>query len=249
VTLRCYAERVRFLSVVAIAILFVGCKTNPEKKRTSSERANDSLEVVPPERDVWEPSPAPMKDATDEASKLVYVVTIDNRMFSFDPRIPGTDAYRFVGRLRCPDRDPQSMAVDRHGSAWVFYNTARLYRVSLADASCSPTPYAHPSNLVQLGMGFTAVAQGSSDERLFVINRDMGLTEVNTTSYRAGLSGTHRRRRREALHIRCVGWPALRGRPKHARDSADAHLHPKERVRLGVRALRREVLCVHGELR
>lgn len=183
----------RWLTLVLLTASLLGCgRGQPKRETRNDDRTRDEPSR---DRDVErtdEPprsATPPVTDTASATSKLVYLVSVDNRLFSFDPRVAGTDAYRFVGRLRCPDRDPQSMAVDRHGSAWVFYNTGRLYRVSLADASCAPTTYLHPSNRVQLGMGFTSVAAGSDEERLYVINSDMGLTTVDTKTHRASPSG------------------------------------------------------------
>jgi len=121
-------------------------------------------------------------DAAPDPAKLVYVVSRDKQLFSFDPRQPGLDAYRFVGKLDCKSRGtPQSMAVDRGGIAWVFYSsmdTGELFHVNVRDASCKPTPYRHGKESYQLGMGFTAVEPGSPDERLYVVSPSFGLASV-----------------------------------------------------------------------
>ena len=70
------------------------------------------------------------------------------------------------------------MAVDRSGFAWVFYDSGELFKVSVENASCAPTSYAHPSYNPLLGMGFTSVAPGSSSERLYIMSPDFGLATI-----------------------------------------------------------------------
>ncbi len=122
-------------------------------------------------------------DEASETSKLVYLVSKDNRLYSFEPRKAGIEAYRRIGRLECKSRGtPQSMAVDRSGFAWVFYDSGELFRVSVENASCTPTPYVHPSYSPLLGMGFTSVAPGSSSEKLYIMSPDFGLATVSMPS-------------------------------------------------------------------
>ncbi|MBA2544434.1 MAG: hypothetical protein H0V17_32630, partial [Deltaproteobacteria bacterium] len=56
--------------------------------------------------------------------ELIYTVSSDRALLSFDPKkLPG-DPFRKIGELSC-DRSssPFSMAVDRTGIAWVLYQT------------------------------------------------------------------------------------------------------------------------------
>lgn len=120
-----------------------------------------------------------------EAAKLIYLLSLENNLYSFNPTIPGIQAYQLIDQLSCPTGgDPQSMAVDRSGTAWVFYDTGELFRVSTADASCEATTYQHPGNQLfnQLGMGFTATAPDSSDQRFFIISPDFGLATIELPS-------------------------------------------------------------------
>lgn len=120
------------------------------------------------------------------AAKLIYVLSTNYTLYSFDPTIPGTSAYKPVGPLGCAAAGgPQSMAVDRSGTAFVFYDSGELFRVSTADASCTPTPYVHPVQLGfnQLGMGFTAAAPDSKQEILYIVSPAFGLATVDTGSY------------------------------------------------------------------
>jgi hypothetical protein len=120
-----------------------------------------------------------------EAAKLIYLVSVEHDLYSFNPTIAGAQAYKHIGQLSCPSSgDPQSMSVDRSGTAWVFYHTGELFRVSTADASCEATTYQHPVNQAfsQLGMGFTAAAPDSTDQRLFIISPDFGLATIELPS-------------------------------------------------------------------
>jgi hypothetical protein len=120
------------------------------------------------------------EDCSEEA-KLVYLVSVQNDLWSFDPERPGLDAYRRVGALSCPSASsPQSMSVDRSGQAWVFYSDGHLFRVSTTDASCRSTSYVHPvqDEFNQLGMGFTSTAPGMYQEALYVVSPDFGLATI-----------------------------------------------------------------------
>lgn len=132
------------------------------------------------------PPPAPIASQAEDPNdprKLVYLVSRDDELYSFNPRVPGRAAYRLVGKMDCKAAGrPQTMAVDRTGWAWVFFDTGQLFKVSIRDASCSSAlPYKHPTYNRQLGMGFTAVAPGSPEERLFIMSPDhrVGLATIN----------------------------------------------------------------------
>ncbi|NUO53985.1 MAG: hypothetical protein HOV80_34500 [Polyangiaceae bacterium] len=120
------------------------------------------------------------------AAKLIYVVSVDYTLYSFDPDTPGIAAYKPVGPLSCPSAAaPQSMAVSRDGTAYVFYDSGELFQVSTADASCQATSYVHPvqQGFNQLGMGFTATAPDSTDEQLYIVSPAFGLATVAIPSF------------------------------------------------------------------
>lgn len=104
--------------------------------------------------------------------ELIYVVDSGHNLVSFDPqKLPG-DPFHRIGKLTCnPAARPFSMAVDRHGIAWVLYNTGTLYRVSILDAHCSlaGSPEDAP---VTYGMGFVRDSAKSTSEKLFVSAND-----------------------------------------------------------------------------
>lgn len=102
--------------------------------------------------------------------ELVYVVDSASKLWSFDPRKLPRDPFRLVGDLACdPMSSPFSMAVDRRGIAWVLYANGRLYRVSIADASCSRVQLElGPGATRTFGMGYVTDGPKSENERLFV---------------------------------------------------------------------------------
>jgi hypothetical protein len=127
-------------------------------------------------------------DDCAESAKVVYLVTEQGDLRSFNPEVGGMAAYQLVGALSCDSSSsPQSMAVDRSGQAYVFYSNGKLFRVSTKDASCQSTNYSHPVLLgcllgCQLGMGFTADVAGSNGQRLYIMSPDFGLATVDTGS-------------------------------------------------------------------
>lgn len=106
-------------------------------------------------------------------AKIVYVVTEQNVLLSFQP---DKLTFKVVGTLNCPagGGNPFSMSVDRNADAWVLYQNAisggGIYKVSTLDASCTATKFkAGSGGTVELfGMGFSANSPGSTDETLFV---------------------------------------------------------------------------------
>ena len=161
----------RTVLLALVGLLFApacSCRTEQAAEQDSEQRR------LPLDDD--EPALAP-----PEPGKLVYLVTKERKLYSFDPRRSGMSAYDLIGTLECERSgyNPQSMAVDRKGTAWVFYDSGKLYRVSTADASCSPTTYTHPSWQTMLGMGFTSVAPGSDSEQLYIMSPAFGLATID----------------------------------------------------------------------
>ena len=123
-------------------------------------------------------------DDCADSAKVIYLVTQENYLYSFDPRLDGTSAYKRIGMLSCEAATtPQSMSVDRTGTAYVFYSSAHLYYVSTTTAQCAPTSYHHPvlppQSFNQLGMGFTAKTPSSNEQVLYINSPDFGLATVD----------------------------------------------------------------------
>jgi hypothetical protein len=106
-------------------------------------------------------------DDCSESAKLVYVVTSENELYSFKP---DTLTFTRIGELQCNagGATPNSMAVDRNGTAWVNYNNGTLWKVSTTNASCQSTSFSTSVNRV--GMAFASNAANSKDETLFVVH-------------------------------------------------------------------------------
>ena len=118
------------------------------------------------------------------AAELVYVLSTDNNLYSFQPDMK---QFTLIGPLGCnvpSSATPNSMAVDRNATAWVNYvaddglgtDTAGwVYKVSTKDASCEPTPsVVMPSaEWFRLGMGFSTDAVGGTAETLYVTGTGM----------------------------------------------------------------------------
>ena len=113
--------------------------------------------------------PAPVQSAEcTEAAKLVYVVSTDNDLYRFEP-----DKLTFtkIGPIACDagGAAPNSMSIDRSGTAWLNYADGSLFEVSTKDASCTPTSFERGQNgFLRFGMAFVSTAAGSNEETLFV---------------------------------------------------------------------------------
>jgi hypothetical protein len=104
----------------------------------------------------------------DASALLVYVITEQNALYSFDPP---SGTFTKIGAIACPDPNgatPFSMAVDRKGIAYVLFSDGLLYQVSTATASCTATSFVAGQHQFQtFGMGFVADT-ADAGETLFV---------------------------------------------------------------------------------
>lgn len=119
-------------------------------------------------------------------AKIIYVVTEQKVLLSFDPE---TMKMKVVGTLNCPAQlgaSPFSMAVDHDATAWVLYQSpfgggGSLFQVSTLDASCQATSFQPgQAGLDLFGMGFSSNGIGSANESLYVAGA--GYTSFQTTA-------------------------------------------------------------------
>jgi hypothetical protein len=113
-----------------------------------------------------------LSDCPDAGATLVYVVTEQQTLYSFDPP---TGAFTSLGAFTCPTPGaawaPFSMAVDHTGTAYVLFSNESesnavglLYRVDLATLACVPLPYVGSQGpFATFGMGFVGNADGLTD--------------------------------------------------------------------------------------
>lgn len=147
-----------------------------------------------------------------DAAKLVYVLSGDYDLYSFDPA-----ALKFekIGRIDCAvehdkvtiddgsgddievsDNTPNSMAVDRTGRAWVGYQDGELFNVDTSNAHCTSTGFDYAnSGFNKYGMGFSADSAGATTDTLYLIGEQFevdgqslgsvgkGLYKLDTTSF------------------------------------------------------------------
>ena len=134
------------------------------------------------------PRDASRLDCPDAEATLIYVVTGSNELYSF---YPPDGTFTFISNIACPSggATPFSMAVDRHGVAYVLFTDDRLYRVSTATGACIGTPYQPgQQQFTQFGMGYATNAAGPT-ESLFVAgtadngSQSPGLGRIDTTSW------------------------------------------------------------------
>ncbi len=133
---------------------------------------------------------------------LVYVVSSEGDLHSFQPDVL---QFRRIGQLSCladSHSRPNSMAVDRSGTAWLSFHDGSLYRASIRDASCSRTSY-EPSQhgFTRFGMAFASSGPALSEETLFVWG---GLRSLH---------GYQRRPERQGIGLARIDTKALRLTP------------------------------------
>lgn len=128
-----------------------------------------------------------------EGNDLIYVVDNSYNLLSFDPERLGsaTDPFTLIGQLDCPagsswpnwsgggSATPFSMSVDREGYAWVLYTSGEIFKVSIADASCSESGFQKGQEGFELfGMGYVSDSAGSNQETLFISGGSAAQDEI-----------------------------------------------------------------------
>lgn len=113
---------------------------------------------------------APVDDCDAELKGSVYILGWDKQFARFEPP---TSTITVLGSLECPGEEGAfsafSMAVDRHGTAWVLYASGKLYTVDIETLVCTPTDFEPcQSGFCKFGMGFSLDAPGSEEETLYV---------------------------------------------------------------------------------
>jgi hypothetical protein len=149
----------------------------PTGSGTGSAGPEDASSDVVSTLDARPPTNVDRSDCPDADALLVYTITDDFTLQSFNP---ATAQFKDIGHISCPISDdfgglntPFSMAVDRKGVAYVLFHDRHLYRVSTATAGCLGTAYVPGQSSFQLfGMGFTTNANGPT-ETLFVAGDDI----------------------------------------------------------------------------
>ncbi|MFO0619148.1 MAG: hypothetical protein U0414_41550 [Polyangiaceae bacterium] len=120
-------------------------------------------------------------DNCSEASKLVYVFSSDNEIYSFDPP---SKKFTLLGSPDCNagGAQPNSMAVDRNLVAWINY-IGSVHTVSLDTLTGCKKALDLQAPYQQIGMGFATNAVGSTDETLFIDGiQGGGLAKIDTVS-------------------------------------------------------------------
>jgi hypothetical protein len=127
-----------------------------------------------------------------EAAKLIYLIGKGNHLYSFHPL---TLEVKSIGVLNCPQTGgaaPFSMAVDRHGFAWVLFSdglsNGRIYRVDVTNATCGATDYEPgQKGWWTFGMGFVSDTAGSEKETLYAADYSgKGFARLNTQTLSLG---------------------------------------------------------------
>ena len=115
-----------------------------------------------------------------ETTKQIYVLATDKALYRFYP-----DKLQFVrvGMVACPTvAGTFSMAIDRHGTAWVEYTDGRLFAVDTTNATCKPTGFrSGQAGFETFGMGYSLNGDTANGETLYVSG--VGLASLDTKTF------------------------------------------------------------------
>jgi hypothetical protein len=149
---------------IAAGLLCVGVGCGSESDSTFNEQGNNPGQQPPGSFENQTP-PSSAATTCSEGAKLVYVIDRKSDLYSFAP-----DKLTFtkIGKLNCPSGLPNSMAIDRTGTAWVNFRDGKLGKVSTVDATCTETNFA-PSQkgFAKFGMAFSSIGTTEA-EKLFI---------------------------------------------------------------------------------
>jgi hypothetical protein len=151
------------LSILTLAIVVSATEGCADEAESSTSPPPAQTSTPPPNGFDNAPTKTPVASCTD-AAKLVYVVSRYGELHSFAP-----DKLTFtkIGRMNCPSGLPNSMAIDREGTAWVSFKNGKLGKVRTSDAVCSETAFVpNQQGFDKFGMAFTA-ASGAT-EKLYI---------------------------------------------------------------------------------
>jgi hypothetical protein len=104
---------------------------------------------------------------------LVYVVTEERELYSFDPP---KNQFNLVAGVDCANGSyANSMSVDRAGNAYINYADGSLWKVSTQKPGCIDTGFKpNQQGVGMFGMGFASKSPGSNDETLFICDLSGG---------------------------------------------------------------------------
>lgn len=132
---------------------------------------------------------APIPDDVEcaDTTKQIYVLATDKALYRFYP-----DKVQFVrvGQVACPtSAGTFSMAIDRHGTAWVEYTDGRIFAVDTADATCQTTAFKPgQTGFETFGMGYSLNGDSANGETLFVSGA--GLASLDTKTFELSFKGS-----------------------------------------------------------
>lgn len=168
--------------VVVVAAPDAGASVAAPSGDNGGSGSSSGVAVTPPAGET------PAASNCSDAAKLVYLVSKQKELWSFNPTLTGTAAYRRVGALGCATTSaPQTMGVDRTGSAWIFYSDGSLHKADTSTARCTPAGYTYPGVDAFLGLGmgsgFTALGGDITKETLFLLHETDGLETFETRAF------------------------------------------------------------------
>jgi len=165
-TIRHYTFSFSLALTAAFGIAVVQCSSSRDSFGTATgvDDASSSGQFAPSDAgaDVDASGARTRADECTGDLRLIYVVTRDTwQLYRFDPE---TLTFSLVGNLDCPRTNgwPHSMAIDRHGVAWIYMGGSVVAQVRLDNLACEEVLLTEAPtqglNIVQGlgGMGFVA---------------------------------------------------------------------------------------------
>jgi hypothetical protein len=170
----------RIVPLVVLVVVPFACADGDS--RTSFDGSDAGTDALPD--GAFQEAATPCEDAATH----VYVLSDKSELYRFRP---GELAFEKVGAVSCDTLVPNSMAVDRFGTAWVNYKSGDLYRVSTRNAACRPTPYEAQGGFTSFGSAYATNGPGSTEETLFADGTGGTLHKIDLATMKLSRVGSY----------------------------------------------------------
>lgn len=185
-----------FLCAAGLAALVVGCGSKSDAGTSSSSSSSGGSFIG-----VGDGGGVTTQntEGCSAAAELAYVISDASELYSFSP---STQTFKKIGKLACPTdatNTPNSMAIDRAGTAYINYKDGSLFEASTTDASCKATPFVpSQAGFKKFGMAFATDGATGASETLYISalnDQDSsvgeGFGKIDLTSYRVTMLGDY----------------------------------------------------------
>ncbi len=171
-------------------LLLCACAKADDRTGTFDDGTPDASPPTTPgafDKDAGDPGFVESTEECAEATKQIFVLGEDKTLYRFDPP---TLKFTSIGTLGCATAAGTfSMAIDRHGTAFVEFTDGNIFAVDTRTAACKPTAFqSGQTGFATFGMGYALNGDAANGETLYVSGA--GLASLDTATWKLGFKGS-----------------------------------------------------------